>query len=72
VIQFLHERAANAALNAGASLVQARLCLLAGYSADAMAWFELYESDKRQAETCSANASKLELLYGSVFPGVKP
>ncbi len=47
MIEYLHERAANAALNASASLIQARRCLLAGYSADAMAWFELYESDKR-------------------------
>jgi len=72
MIHFLHERAADAALNASASLAQARLCLLSAYSAEAMAWFELYRCDKRQAEVCSSNAGNLESLYGSVFPGVSP
>lgn len=72
IIHLLHERAANAALNARASYIQARLCASSGFAFDALEWLELSELDERSARSSSVNASALEDVHGSVFPGVSP
>lgn len=71
-IHKLHERAANAALNARASLIEARLCAGAGYAGHAVEWIELAAYDTNTANGWSQFASQSEAKHGSVFPGVKP